>query len=88
MSEHDGGTGATATSARGPQPEPAKRGLFARLSLFFRQVAAEMRKVVWPTRSQLITYTTVVVVFVVTFALLVLGFDLGMARLASVVFGG
>ena len=79
--------GSTATPEHGQSPEPAKRGLFSRFALFLRQVSAEMRKVVWPTRSQLITYTTVVIVFVVTFALVVTAFDLGMARLAGLVFG-
>ena len=40
------------------------RGPFARVSLFVRQVVAELRKVVWPTRNQLLTYTAVVLVFV------------------------
>ncbi|MFZ0325398.1 MAG: preprotein translocase subunit SecE [Actinomycetes bacterium] len=80
--------GSTATPDRGRSPEPARPGLFGRIALFFRQVAAEMRKVVWPTRSELITYTTVVVVFVLVFSLIVLGFDLGMAKLAKFLFGG
>ena len=44
---------------------------------------AELRKVVWPTRSELITYTTVVIVFVGLFAAAVLLFDLGVARVVS-----
>ena len=32
--------------------------------LFLRQVVAELRKVVWPTRQQVITYFFVVLVFV------------------------
>ncbi|MFE7511971.1 preprotein translocase subunit SecE, partial [Streptomyces sp. NPDC057540] len=42
-----------------------KKGPLGRLALFYRQIIAELRKVVWPTRSQLSTYTTVVIVFVV-----------------------
>ena len=42
----------------------AKKPLPARISLFYRQVIAELRKVIWPTRKELITYTTVVIVFV------------------------
>ena len=34
------------------------------IGLFYRQVVAELRKVIWPTRKELITYTTVVIVFV------------------------
>ena len=41
-----------------------KLGLFARVGLFYRQVVSELRKVVWPTRKQLTTYTAVVLVFV------------------------
>ena len=39
-------------------------GLFARIALFIRQVVAELRKVVTPTRSELVNYTIVVIVFV------------------------
>jgi preprotein translocase subunit SecE len=77
--------GSTATPERG-QP-PKKKNLIARILLFYRQVVAEMRKVVWPTREELITYTIVVIVFVVSFALLVLAFDLGVARVVRAVFG-
>ena len=38
----------------------AKLPLPARISLFYRQVIAELRKVIWPTRKELVTYTTVV----------------------------
>ena len=77
--------GTTATPERG-QP-PRKKGLIARILLFYRQVVAEMRKVVWPTRQELITYTVVVIVFVVSFALLVLAFDVGVARAVKAIFG-
>ena len=43
----------------------AKKGPLKRLALFYRQIIAELRKVVWPTRNDLSTYTTVVIVFVV-----------------------
>ncbi len=87
MSERSDGSAGTTTS-KGGRTEPAKLGRFARIARYFRQVVAEMRKVVWPTRSQLITYTAVVIVFVVVFALAVLLVDVGMARLAGIVFGG
>ena len=41
-----------------------KPSLLARLMRFIREVWAELRKVIWPTRKQMITYTTVVLVFV------------------------
>ena len=42
-----------------------RRGPFARLALFLRQVVGELRKVVTPTRKELLSYTGVVLVFVV-----------------------
>jgi preprotein translocase subunit SecE len=79
--------GSTATPERG-RPESGKKGPIAKIALFYRQVVAELRKVVWPTRSELITYTTVVIIFVGLFAAAVLVFDLGVARVVSWVFGG
>jgi preprotein translocase subunit SecE len=64
-----------------------KKGPFARLALFYRQVVAELRKVVWPTRNQLSTYTSVVIVFVVIIIGLVTVIDLGINRVVGYVFG-
>ena len=41
-----------------------KLGIFARVGLYYRQVLSELKKVVWPTRNMLTTYTAVVLVFV------------------------
>ncbi len=46
--------------------QPATKGRTS-LALFFRQVIAELRKVIWPTRDQLVTYFIVVLVFVLFF---------------------
>lgn len=53
----------------------ARRGPFARLSNFIKQVVAELKKVVTPTRSELFTYTGVVLVFVVFIMALVYFMD-------------
>jgi len=50
---------------------------------FYRQVVAELRKVVWPTQQQLITYFIVVLVFVVVIMTLVSLLDLPSARQCS-----
>lgn len=55
---------------------------------FYRQVVAELRKVVYPTRDQLVTYFVVVMVFVVVMMALVSALDLGLGRLAFAVFTG
>lgn len=64
-----------------------KKGLFARIAVFYRQIIAELRKVVWPSRNELIQYTTVVVVFVVTIMLVVYGMDTAFAKLSLWIFG-
>ncbi|MFE6200248.1 preprotein translocase subunit SecE [Streptomyces sp. NPDC057838] len=64
-----------------------KKGPLKRLALFYRQIVAELRKVVWPTRNQLTTYTTVVIIFVVIMIGLVTVIDYGLSHAAEYVFG-
>jgi preprotein translocase subunit SecE len=54
---------------------------------FYRQVVAELRKVVWPTQQQLITYFVVVLVFVAVIMAIVSGLDLGFGKLVFKIFG-
>jgi preprotein translocase subunit SecE len=54
--------------------------VFARLARFTREVIGELRKVIWPTRKQQITYTVVVLVFVAFIVALVSGLDLLFAK--------
>jgi preprotein translocase subunit SecE len=56
-------------------------------ALFVRQILAELRKVVWPTRGELFTYTSVVIVFVVAIIGIVALFDYGITHAVSAVFG-
>ena len=67
--------------------EFSRPGIFARLINFVREVVAELRKVIWPTRKELITYTVVVVVFVAIMVAVVGGLDIGLAKVALWVFG-
>ncbi len=57
-------------------------------SLFYRQVVAELRKVVWPTQEQLVTYFIVVMVFVLVMMSIVAALDLGFGRMVFWLFGG
>ncbi len=70
----------------GDQPRPRK-GFIARFRLFIRQVIVELRKVIWPTRKELIAYTTVVIVFVAAIAAIVAGFDYVFTKAVLFVFG-
>jgi preprotein translocase subunit SecE len=61
--------------------------IFQRVALFYRQVLNELRKVVWPSRNMLTTYTAVVLVFV-TFVIAVVSlFDLGLTQIVLYIFG-
>ena len=66
----------------------SKRGKRTSPAVFYRQVVAELRKVVWPTQEQLITYFMVVMVFVIFMMALISVLDLGFGKLIFAVFAG
>jgi len=70
-----------------PRPREKKPNVFARIALFVRQVFAELRKVVTPTRQELLKYTAVVLGFVVVMMALVYGLDVLFVWITSYVFG-
>jgi preprotein translocase subunit SecE len=61
--------------AQARQDRATRKGPFARLALFLRQVIGELKKVVTPTRRELINYTIVVLVFVAIMMAIVGGLD-------------
>jgi len=65
----------------------ARRSPFARIALFIRQVVAELKKVVTPTRRELFTFTGVVLVFVVIMMGIVYGLDQLFSWLVTWAFG-
>ncbi len=83
-----GADGARADEVKKGRPTgDRKPNIFARIALFVRQVVAELRKVVTPTRSELFTYTTVVLVFVLVVMAFVTVLDLGIGQAVLWVFG-
>ncbi len=60
---------------------------WSRLVRFLREVVAELRKVIWPTRKQLVNYTAVVLVFLVVMVTFVALLDMGFGRVIFYVFG-
>lgn len=64
-----------------------KLNFFQRIALFIRQVFGELRKVVTPTRQELVKYTLVVLGFVVVMMAVVYGLDLLFTWVVNVVFG-
>ncbi len=54
---------------------------------YLREVIGELRKVIWPNRKQMVTYTAVVLVFLAFMVTLIGLVDIGVARLVMLVFG-
>ena len=67
---------------RGPSQNP-----FAFVWEYLRQVVTEMRKVIWPNRKQMMSYSTVVLFFLAFMVALIGVVDLGLAKLVLLVFG-
>ena len=67
----------------------AKRqlGLIGRLIRFVRQVVAELKQVVRPTRQELMTYSSVVVVFVLIVMAFIFGVDYLVGKGVMALFG-
>jgi preprotein translocase subunit SecE len=79
-------TAARGDDARGPKKD-SRPGLISRTSTYVRQVVAELRKVIWPTRKELVTYTSVVLVFVAIMVTVVAFFDFTFTKAVLAVFG-
>ncbi|ROP64180.1 preprotein translocase subunit SecE [Curtobacterium sp. PhB115] len=73
--------------AKAKQDRAERRGPFAAIVLFIRQVLGELRKVVTPTRKELFSYTLVVLVFVVVMMILVSVLDFVFGLGVGYVFG-
>ena len=83
-------TGKTAPKGEATAPRTGRQesgNIFTRFARFLREVVAELRKVIWPTRKEMITYTVVVIVFVVFMVALVAGLDVLFAKGVLTVFG-
>jgi len=84
-------TAGAAGSGRTRRDAPRKGNpvgrFFSAVALFIRQILDELRKVVRPTRHELVTYTTVVIFFVSAVMMYVWGLDQLMVKLIALLFG-
>ena len=66
-----------------------KENIFKRIGKWFRGMKSELKKVVWPSKSQLVNNTVVVIVVSIIVALVVWAFDelagLGISALLKLV---
>ena len=84
MATQTRGEAAEKRSGGGRSPKRASRTTPA---LFFRQMVGELRKVIWPTRKELVTYTVVCLVFVLFMVAVVTSLDYGFTKLVFWMFG-
>lgn len=81
------GTTAKKDAPTKPREVEKREGLVGRLGRFLREVVAELRKVIWPSRKQMATYTVVVIVFLIVMVALVSGLDVLFHLLVGKVLG-
>lgn len=74
------------TATRASRGE-AKGNIFQRIARFLREVVSELRKVIWPTRNEMVTYSIVVIIFLIIMIALTWGADFGFAKLVGLIFG-
>lgn len=79
--------GAVAVKERKKKTPAESRNPFVRIWVFLQQVVAELKKVIWPTRREMITYTIVVLLFVIVMTAFISGIDLLFAKGVLWLFG-
>jgi len=80
-------SGADDADSKKAKKAGATRNPFLFVWNYLGQVVAELRKVIWPNRKQMVSYTTVVLVFLIFMVTLIGLVDLGLAKLVLLVFG-
>ena len=76
MAEEKKTNAAPAKAVTAVKKDDAKPGFFKRVAKWFREMKSELKKVVWPTRKQLLNNTVVSVVVMVASAIVLWGFDM------------
>ncbi|HSJ33530.1 MAG TPA: preprotein translocase subunit SecE [Acidimicrobiia bacterium] len=73
-----GGAASRRAQAASRAPQVERKSLWERVRSFFHDVRQEMRKVSWPTREQMIAFTTVTLITTVVLTVVVFGLDVAM----------
>jgi preprotein translocase subunit SecE len=81
-----GGSAANAATTRGRSPAaPARERVGP--TQYFSEVRSEMRKVAWPTRSETLNSSLVVLIAVIVMTSLIFLFDYGSSHFVNFLFG-
>jgi len=77
-----------APARRATSPQDVQRRRTQRVSMgqFFTEVRDEMRQVAWPSRPEVINYTTIVVFVLIFMSLFIFGLGYGFSKFVSVLF--
>jgi preprotein translocase subunit SecE len=70
-----------------PKPVASQKRERTKPRQFFKEVIAELKKVAWPTRQEVVAYTIVVLVAVIVIATLIFGMDFVFTRAILALFG-
>jgi len=81
-----GADGAASSRRTSPQDVQRRRTQRARPAQFFREVREEMRQVAWPTRPELINYTTIVLFVLIFMTSLIFGLGFGFSKFVTFLF--
>jgi preprotein translocase subunit SecE len=72
------------TGKPGKAAAPPKPGFFERIATYVRDVRAEMNRVVWPTRPEVVNSSVVVIVTLIFFAAFITLTDLVVQQIINV----
>jgi len=85
LMKRQSGEGAAPAERRRPTPPPAHRERTS-AKQFVREVRAELRKVAWPTRPEVINSTIIVLVAVIVMGALIFAMDFSFAKFVFFLF--
>jgi preprotein translocase subunit SecE len=74
-------------AAGGRGAPPRRSNPWRRMVQYYREIISELRKVIWPGRHELVTYSVVVLVFVIVVTAIVASLDYGLTRAVLGIFG-
>ena len=87
MMQKQGQVGAEgAPSRRATAQDLSRRRERTTLRQFFKQVREEMRQVAWPTRPEVVNYTTIVLFVLIFMTLLIFGLGYGFSKFVTFLF--
>jgi preprotein translocase subunit SecE len=81
-----GADGAPASRRTSPQDVQRRRSQRTKPAQFIREIREEMRQVAWPTRPEVINYTTIVFFVLVFMSLLIFGLGYGFSKFVTFLF--